>query len=109
MLTLNQPHDILKIVKKYKNELEMLEMTNTYNLEPRIDSRKSFYGKAVVIEAEGKVMLQSYSTIVAEVVEGEAKVHGTYSPTTLRHIKDFLYQQGFEVGSKKEIEAMYCN
>ena len=26
-MTLRQPHDILKIVKKYKNEMEMLEMT----------------------------------------------------------------------------------
>jgi hypothetical protein len=79
----------------------------TYNLEPRFDSRKSFYGKAVVIEESGIKQLRSYNTIVAEIREGEAEIFGTYSPTTLRHIKDFLYQNGFEVGTKKELEEMY--
>jgi hypothetical protein len=79
----------------------------TYNLEPRFDSRKSFYGKAVVIEEAGVKQLRSYNTIVAEIRDGEAEIFGTYSPTTLRHIKDFLYQNGFEVGTKRELEEMY--
>ena len=79
----------------------------TYNLEPRYDSRKSFYGKAVVIEEAGVKQLRSYNTIVAEIRDGQAEIFGTYSPTTLRHIKDFLYQNGFEIGSKKELEEMY--
>jgi hypothetical protein len=79
----------------------------TYNLEPRFDSRKSFYGKAVVIEEAGVKQLRSYNTIVAEIKDGEAEIFGTYSPTTLRHIKDFLYQNGFEVGTKRELEEMY--
>jgi hypothetical protein len=79
----------------------------TYNLEPRFDSRKSFYGKAVVIEENGVKQLRSYNTIVAEIRNGEAEIFGTYSPTTLRHIKDFLYQNGFEVGTKRELEEMY--
>jgi hypothetical protein len=79
----------------------------TYNLEPRFDSRKSFYGKAVVIEENGARKLRSYNTIVAKIEAGEAEIYGTYSPTTLRHIKDFLYQNGFEIGTKSELEDMY--
>ncbi|QIW88629.1 hypothetical protein P59_260 [Bacillus phage P59] len=79
----------------------------TYKLEPRFDSRKSFYGKAVVIEEAGVKQLRSYNTIVAEIREGEAEIFGTYSPTTLRHIKEFLYQNGFEVGTKAQLEEMY--
>ncbi|YP_010581987.1 hypothetical protein IM043_gp166 [Bacillus phage SPG24] len=46
-------------------------------------------------------------SIVAEIRNGKAEVFGTHSSTTLRHIKDFLYQNGFEIGTKKEIEKMY--
>ena len=78
-------------------------------LETFYDSRKSFYGKAIVHHKEdGTKLLQSYSTIVARITpEGKAIVHGTYSPTTLRHIKEFLQQHGFQAGSKREIEELY--
>jgi len=76
-------------------------------LQPVYDSRKSFYKKAHVIREEGVIKLQSYSTIVAEITEEGAEIFGTYSPTTLRHIKDFLYQHGYEIGTKKELEEMY--
>jgi hypothetical protein len=79
-------------------------MTELY---PVYDSRKSFYKKAVVLEDEGVKRLRSYDTIVAEIRDGEAEVFGTYSATTMRHIKDFLYQNGFEVGTKKFIEDTY--
>ena len=82
--------------------------TIKWELEPEFDGRKSFYKKAHVIEREGgRVELQSYDTIVATIEDGKAKVHGFYSPTTLRHIKEFLYQFGFKVGSKAELEKMY--
>jgi hypothetical protein len=79
------------------------------SLEVRYDSRKSFYGKAEVIDyIDGTKQLKSYNTIVAEISrEGKAEVFGTYSPTTLRHIKEFLQQNGFPAGSKKEIEELY--
>jgi hypothetical protein len=79
-------------------------MTELY---PVYDSRKSFYKKAIVLEDEGVKRLRSYDTIVAEIRDGEAEVFGTYSATTMRHIKDFLYQNGFEVGTKKFIEDTY--
>lgn len=79
-------------------------------LEPKFDSRKSFYGKARVLYTEDKIQLESYNTVVAEIDRNKNKavIHGFYSPTTLRHIKDFLYQHGFPVGTKAELEKMYC-
>lgn len=77
-------------------------------LEPVFDSKKSFYKKAVVITEGTKKLLRSYNTIVAEIDGEEATIHGFYSSTTLRHIKDFLYQNGFEIGTKAELEEMYC-
>lgn len=78
-------------------------MRRTYLLSPRFDRRKSFYGKARVREEEGKRILQSYQTDVAEIVNGKAIVRGTYSPTTLRHIKEFLKQEGFRAETKQQI------
>lgn len=86
-------------------------MTDTIEeLTTRYDSRKSFYGKAHVIhESNGTILLQSYSTIVASInANKQLKVNGTYSATTLRHIKEFIAQYT-NLGSlnKKEIETEY--
>ena len=83
-------------------------MKKIYDLMPMYTSQKSFYGKAKVIEMEsGEIILQSYDTFVASIKEGKVTINGFYSNTTLRHIKEFLKQNGFEVGSKKELEKMY--
>lgn len=76
-------------------------------LEPVFDTRKSFYGKAQVLTENDTITLISYSTKVAEIKDGKAKIFGTYSPTTLRHIKDFLYQNNFPIGTKNELLEMY--
>jgi len=76
-------------------------------LEPRYDSRKSFYGKAKVKLVNGKKVLQSYQTDVAEIVNGKPYVKGLYSATTTRHIKEFLKQQGFKAESSKQIMKDY--
>ena len=73
-------------------------MANVYHLAPRYDSRKDFYGKALVIrENDGRVFLQSYTTRVAEIsVCGKTlTIHGWHSMTTSRHIKEFAMQHGF--------------
>jgi hypothetical protein len=79
-------------------------------LSPQYDSRASFYGKALVGEnsllGDG-IWLKSYDTFVARIVNGKAKVYGTYSATTLRHIKEFLKQYGFKAISSKQIMADY--
>ena len=68
---------------------------NIYELDARYDSRKSFYGKAHVIDHEnGTLELQSYNTIVARIENGEVKQSdiGVYSQTTNRHIREFIKQ-----------------
>ena len=83
---------------------------NRVELVPN-DGRKSFYGKAVVIFATNgdhvRQSLQSYETIVGYIMDGVCKVFGTYSATTLRHIKAWLAANGLPSGSKQEIMKMY--
>lgn len=70
-------------------------MTHFYELTARYDSRKSFYGKAHVIDhGNGKLELQSYDTIVAEIDNGHLVYDclGEYSQTTNRHIREFIRQ-----------------
>jgi len=83
-----------------------------YELSTQYDSRASFYGKAQVIEDdEGDLTLQSYSTKVAKLSTNKCpnfcEVYGTYSQTTLRHIKEFLKQNGFRADNSKQIMADY--
>ena len=72
-----------------------------YELTPIYDTRKSFYGKAHVIENFNKLTLISYSTEVAQVIDGvlqdmngqpiDLKKPG-WSQTTNRHIREFAKQ-----------------
>lgn len=82
-----------------------------YDLQPRYDARASFYGKAKVAQyvANGKNVLEltSYTTHVATITDDKAEVYGTYSQTTLRHIKEFLLQNGFKAENSKQIMADY--
>lgn len=76
---------------------------------PNITNPKgSFHRKAHQIELDdGTIQLQSYETIVAEIKNGKCKIHGTYSATTLRHIKSWPEFNNLPSGTKSEIEAMY--
>jgi len=83
-------------------------------LQTRYDSRKSFYGKARVEADYPEVRLISYSTKVAVIRfngqsddRGTPEVYGTYSVTTIRHIKEFLKQYGFKAESGSQILADY--
>lgn len=78
------------------------------DLEPIYSNVKSFYNKAKVIRENGTIKLQSYNTIVAEIKDGKAHINGWYSATTTRHIKEFLQQYGFEIGTKQQLEKLYC-
>ena len=71
-------------------------MTITYaELEPRYDGRKSFYKKAkTYVNNYGDLILRSYETDVAKItLDGELVVGGFYSPTTTRHIREFVRQE----------------
>lgn len=81
-----------------------------YELDARYDSRNSFYGKAHVEEIGNTLKLYSYDTHVATiepnaegVVECLLKPAWDYSQTTLRHVKEFLRQNGFGRYTKAEI------
>ena len=64
-----------------------------FELSPRYDSRKSFYGKARVVDHEnGTIELQSYDTIVSRCVNGKVEELGKWSATTTRHQKEFRKQ-----------------
>ena len=63
-----------------------------YELKPT-NGRKSFYGKAHVIDHEnGTIELQSYDTIVSRCVNGKVEELGKWSATTTRHQKEFRKQ-----------------
>ena len=64
-----------------------------YELEPRLDTYKSFYGKAHIIDHEnGTFELQSYDTIVSLCINGKVEELGKWSNTTTRHQKEFRKQ-----------------
>ena len=79
--------------------MQVFELTPT-------NGRKSFYGKARVIEENGVSKLLSYDTFVAEFnhKENKMKVNGKYSMTTNTHINSFLNYYGFDSCTKKELE-----
>lgn len=94
--------------KILKNESKLTEAP-IYDLNPQFDNRNSFYGKAKVDTGDknDQNKLYSYNTLVAEIKDGKPIVYGTYSQTTLRHIKDWLKQNGFKAENSKQILADY--
>jgi len=77
-----------------------------FELFPKYDRRKSFYGKARIVEHEnGDKDLISYTTTVASIKNNILYVYGWFSNTTARHINEFLQQNGFDPMTKKEMEA----
>jgi hypothetical protein len=77
-----------------------------YDLKPD-NNQKSFYGKARVRYEDNKIILKSYNTDVCFIEDGKPVVEDTYSPTTLKHIKSFLRQEGFKADTKKQIMEDY--
>ena len=78
-------------------------------LQAIYDGRKSFYGKAQLIESKEKTELESYNTIVATYYKKENKLvlHGKYSQTTTRHQKEFANQLGLNFKNSKELFDKY--
>ena len=70
-----------------------------YELIPT-NGRKSFYGKAIVIEKDGWTFLKSYNTIVCG-IDSENNFHrfwNGWSVTTWNHVRSFQNQ----IDNKKE-------
>lgn len=97
-------------LRRSMREAKRLVNGRVSDLSTQYDSRKSFYGKAhVVTDDDGTQTLYSYNTPVVEIKDGKVNLLPMWdsSQTTLRHVKEFLQQNGFSVGSKAEIARMY--
>lgn len=71
----------------------MNNKVEVFELQARFDARKSFYGKAQVIDyGNGYMELKSYDTIVSIVDNGKVEHLGKWSATTNRHQKEFEKQ-----------------
>lgn len=95
--------------KKVIESAGSLKESPVQTLSPQYDSRKSFYNKAHVDTGnkDDENKLYSYNTLVAEIKNGKPVVYGTYSKTTLRHIKDWLKQNDFTANTAQQIMADY--
>lgn len=85
-------------------------MLNIYELFPHYDARKSFYGKACIIETSKTIKLKSYDTIILQynkqtkTIKFLCRDSWAFSQTTNRHINEFIKQFTNETPlSKKEI------
>lgn len=82
----------------------MKHLLCNYYLDCRYDSRSSFYDKARVKYFNDETqILSSYDTQVAVIKDGKAYINGTYSQTTVRHIKEFLKQNNFKAETSKQM------
>ena len=99
---------IQSIVDQYSKNKGITESPVRY-LKPKYDSRKSFYNKAIIDEQDGVYTLYSYGTKVAEIRDNKVTLfpEWDYSQTTLRHVKEFLQQFGFEASSISQMRKDY--
>lgn len=70
------------------------------------DCRESFYGKAKVLSNDTIKSLFSYDTEIIRLENGKAPklvYFDKISQTTLRHMKEFLRQNGYNVDTKNEV------
>ena len=82
-----------------------------FELTPKFDSRKSFYGKAKISFEGDRRLLLSYDTPVAFIEPDRPPVMldgWDSTQTTLRHAREFLKQNGFKADSKKQMQRDYA-
>lgn len=80
-------------------------------LQPKLYNQKSYYGKALIGQSRDAVHLYSYNTSMVTIYNGKVvhmnPVSLDYTQTTLKHVKDFLYQYlGLTGLTKKDILQM---
>ena len=80
-------------------------------LKPIHNGQKSFYRKAFVTQLGERTMLHSYDTLAVTISQNQnVFLHISYedvTASTMKHIREFLLQEGYEAGSKKEIYEKY--
>ena len=79
-----------------------------YILKCKYNNQNSFYGKAIVIGNNDIIRLYSYETEVCKIENNKPKILiDNLSQTILKHLKEFLLQEGFRADNKKQIIADY--
>ena len=96
-------------------------MKTMFELSPMADNRKSYYGKAKIIQDGNRAALLSYNTIVCEIIfpgnvptfDGNGitfrRLWNGYSATTQRHINSFRNCYGLAGIGKQEWLALPIN
>lgn len=88
----------------------VVERTVT-DLEAIYDAAVRFYGKAQVVTKGSHLELLSYGRPVASVdkISDELRLSRDWaaSATTLRHVKEFMKQNGFKAETKQQIARDY--
>lgn len=93
-------------MNSWEPEEESTINEETNDLSPEYSNNKSFYGKAKVEDENGVKTLISYETPILKLEDGNITMlckpeHLTQ--TTLRHVREFLQQNGLEPLSKREL------
>lgn len=93
-------------------ESTSLKEMSRYGMQTQFDKRKSFYNKADVdVDDEtGEKTLYSYNTPVAKITKDKKVTllpKWDLSATTLRHVKEFLKQNGLVADSLEQIRRDY--
>lgn len=100
----------VKMIKKFDDYSKSDNMVKEYLLFPIYDTRKSFYGKARIVENYDRIVLYSYNTPVAMLKDKKALIENNeklLTQTTMRHIKEFLLQEGFKAETKQQMLKDY--
>ena len=82
-----------------------------FELTPKFDSRKSFYGKANISFEGDRRLLLSYGTPVAFIEPDRLPVlldGWDSTQTTLRHVKEFLKQNDLKAESLEQMRRDYA-
>ena len=82
-----------------------------FELTPKFDSRKSFYGKAKISFEGDRRLLLSYGTPVAFIEPDRPPVMldgWDSTQTTLRHVKEFLKQNDLKAKSLEQMRRDYA-
>lgn len=96
----------------------MTNIINRYELTPIKANVKSYYRKAFVEEVVHDLYgycknLYSYDTLIAEYIINDQtlkinteNMEDTFTLTTLRHLKEFMLQNGFKPVNKPKIRKL---
>lgn len=85
------------IENKHKKVEKVIKEDTEEYLEPRFDSRASFYKKAKVVKKDnGDEELYSYGVHVGGMKDGKPYSKGKWSQTTTRHQKEYFQQKGYD-------------